>query len=99
MGESGRQRPGTCRELPALLPNTIRNRFIDTQHFCCYDSRETSNEFKRWLRKQGCSFYPGRGGHLIVTLGDKMSVLPMHGNEKELGKGLVERIKKDLGLK
>jgi mRNA interferase HicA len=59
----------------------------------------TSNEFKRWLKKQGCSFHPGKGGHLIVTLGDKMSVLPMHGNEKELGKGLVERIKKDLGLK
>jgi len=28
-----------------------------------------------------------------------MSVLPMHGLGKELGKGLVERIKKNLGLK
>jgi hypothetical protein len=28
-----------------------------------------------------------------------MSVLPMHGNQKDLGTGLVKSIKKDLGLK
>jgi hypothetical protein len=28
-----------------------------------------------------------------------MSVLPMHGLDKELGKGLVQKIRKDLGLK
>jgi len=28
-----------------------------------------------------------------------MSVLPMHGKQKDLGTGLVNRIKKDLGLK
>jgi predicted RNA binding protein YcfA (HicA-like mRNA interferase family) len=27
-----------------------------------------------------------------------MSVLPMHGSAKELGTGLVKKIKKDLGL-
>jgi mRNA interferase HicA len=27
-----------------------------------------------------------------------MSVLPMHGSGKELGTGLVKKIKKDLGL-
>lgn len=27
-----------------------------------------------------------------------MSVLPMHGSSKELGTGLVNKIKKDLGL-
>lgn len=59
----------------------------------------TSNEFKRWLRKQGCSFSPGKGGHLIVTRGDRFSVPPMHGHEKELGRGLMHRIKTDLGLK
>ena len=59
----------------------------------------TSNELKRWLKKQGCSFQSGRGGHLIVLRGDRWSVLPMHGNEKELGTGLVNKIKKDLGLK
>jgi mRNA interferase HicA len=41
----------------------------------------------------------GWGGHLIVRRGDKMSVLPMHGKQKELGTGLVNAIKRDLGLK
>jgi mRNA interferase HicA len=59
----------------------------------------TSQEFKRWLGKQGCAFEPGHGGHLIVRLGNKMSILPMHGRSKELGTGLVKSIKRDLGLK
>lgn len=59
----------------------------------------TSNEFKRWLKKQGCTFESGKGGHLIVRLGEKRSVLPMHGNQHDLPTGLVNRIKKDLGLK
>ena len=54
---------------------------------------------KRWLEKQGCGFQPGPGGHLKVTLGRRWSYLPMHGANKELGKGLVEAIKKQLGLK
>ncbi|MBF0178371.1 MAG: type II toxin-antitoxin system HicA family toxin [Magnetococcales bacterium] len=56
-----------------------------------------SNEFKRWLAQQGATFVPGKGGHLKVFLNGKRSVLPMHG-QKELGKGLVYSIKKDLGL-
>jgi mRNA interferase HicA len=59
----------------------------------------TSQEFKRWLQKHGCAFEPGHGGHLVVRCGERMSVLPMHGKQKELGTGLVNRIKKDLGLK
>jgi mRNA interferase HicA len=59
----------------------------------------TPRQFKRWLSKQGCTFEPGKGGHLIVRLDDKMSVLPMHGSRKEIGKGLENKIKKDLGLK
>jgi mRNA interferase HicA len=59
----------------------------------------TSQEFKRWLQKQGCTFEPGHGGHLIVRLGKLISVLLMHGKQKELGTGLVNRIKKDLGLR
>jgi mRNA interferase HicA len=58
----------------------------------------TSQEFKRWLAKQGCTFEPGRGSHLIVRRGHRMSVLPMHGKGKELGSGLVKAIKKQLGL-
>ena len=60
-----------------------------------------SREFKRWLRKQGCSFetHKGGSGHLTVILGDRRSQLPMHGQGRELGSRLVEKIKKDLGLK
>ena len=58
----------------------------------------TSAEFKRWLTKQGCAFEPGKGGHLIVRRGQRLSVLPMHGKQEELGTGLVKNIKKDLDL-
>lgn len=58
----------------------------------------TSQEFKRWLAGLGCTFAPGKGGHLKVYRGAKMSVLPMHGKQKELGVGLVKSIKKQLGL-
>ena len=58
----------------------------------------TSAQFKRWLAKQGCMFEPAKGGHLKVMLGGLMSIIPMHGSSKELGTGLVRKIKKDLGL-
>ena len=58
----------------------------------------TAAQFKRWLAKQGCSFESGKGGHLIVRRGGTVSVLPMHGSRKELGKGLVASVKKNLGL-
>lgn len=59
-----------------------------------------SNQFKRWLAKQGCSFdeTAGKGGHIKVLLNGKSTILPMHG-QKELKTGLVEGIKKQLGLK
>jgi mRNA interferase HicA len=58
-------------------------------------------ELKRWLANQGCTFETKQGGsgHLIVKLGDKKTDLPMHGHGKELGTGLVNVIKKALGLK
>jgi mRNA interferase HicA len=56
-----------------------------------------SSEFKRWLTAQGATFSPGKGSHLRVWLNGKHSVLPMH--NKDLRKGLVEDIKKQLGLK
>ena len=58
----------------------------------------TSSELRRWLQKQGCTFAPGKGGHQIVRLGNKMSVLPTHGKNHELPKGTVNGIKKALGL-
>ncbi|WP_166039486.1 type II toxin-antitoxin system HicA family toxin [Sphingosinicella sp. YJ22] len=57
-----------------------------------------SSQFRRFLAKQGCTFEPGKGGHLIVRRAGKMSVLPQHGGKKQLGTGLVNKIKKDLGL-
>jgi mRNA interferase HicA len=54
-------------------------------------------EFKRWLAAQGATFAPGKGGHLKVYLNGRWSVLPMHSGE--LKTGLVEGIKKQLGLK
>jgi mRNA interferase HicA len=59
-----------------------------------------SNQFKAWLAKQGCAFEAKRSGsgHLIIRRGDKKSELPMHGGKKELGKGLIAKIKRDLGL-
>ena len=59
----------------------------------------TSAQFKRWLEKQGCRFEPGKGGHLTVRLGAKVTSLPAHGAGKEIGKGLEQHIKKVLGLK
>ncbi len=59
----------------------------------------TSAQFKRLLAKHGATFESGKGGHLIVRLNGKQSVLPMHGSKKELGTGLVNAIMKQLGLK
>lgn len=61
----------------------------------------TASEFKRWLAAHGCTFENHRGGsgHITVLRGDRKSILPMHGSGKELGTGLVNKIKKDLGLK
>jgi mRNA interferase HicA len=58
----------------------------------------TSKEFRRYLEKLGCVIIPGKGSHHEVLLGTKRAVLPMHG-KKEMGTGLVNKIKKDLGLK
>jgi mRNA interferase HicA len=56
-----------------------------------------SSEFKRWLAKQGVTFGAQQGSHLKLFLNGCQSILPMHA--KELGKGLVETIKKQLDLK
>ncbi|RWP37560.1 type II toxin-antitoxin system HicA family toxin [Mesorhizobium sp.] len=60
-----------------------------------------SNELKKSLAAQGCTFETKKGGsgHLIIRRGDRKSELPMHGAGQELGTGLVNAIKKQLGLK
>lgn len=60
-----------------------------------------AQELKKWLAKQGCTFETKRGGsgHIIVRYKGRKTELPMHGGSKELGTGLVNAIKKQLGLK
>lgn len=59
-----------------------------------------ARELLRWLRKQGCTVesHKGGSGHMTVRRGDRRTQLPMHGSRKELGTGLVRKIRKDLGL-
>lgn len=72
------------------------------RHVCRILPHMNSNEFKRWLKRQGCEFeaHKGGSGHLTVynPKTRKKSQLPMHGKQ-ELGTGLVNAIKKQLGLK
>ena len=58
------------------------------------------NQMKRWLKRQGCTFETHKrgSGHLTVRLGERTSQLPMHGSRKQLGTGLMAKIKRDLGL-
>jgi mRNA interferase HicA len=62
-----------------------------------YTVRVKSSEFKRWLAAQGATFKPAKGSHLRVELNERISILPMH--SKDLKKGLVAGIEKQLGLK
>jgi mRNA interferase HicA len=56
-----------------------------------------SSEFLRWLAGKGVTIGTPKGSHLKLFFNGRQSVLPMHGGE--LGKGLVEAIKKQLGIK
>lgn len=60
-----------------------------------------AQELKKWLAAQGCTFETKKGGsgHIIVRRGALKTEMPMHGGRKELGTGLVNAIKKQLGLK
>ena len=60
-----------------------------------------AQELRKFLARAGCTFETkkGGGGHIVVRCNGRRSELPMHGSRKELGKGLVNNILKDLGLK
>ena len=60
-----------------------------------------SDELKRHLTKRGCTFetHKGGSGHITVRRGSRVTQLPMHGSHEELGKRLVNKTLKDLGLK
>lgn len=55
------------------------------------------SEFVRWLAKQGATFKDG-SRHLKVYLNGKQTIVPRHPSA-ELKTGLVEGIKKQLGIK
>tara|TARA_B100000809_G_scaffold227348_1_gene239652 strand:+ start:384 stop:578 length:195 start_codon:yes stop_codon:yes gene_type:complete len=61
-----------------------------------------STELRRHLKKldKDISFETHKGGSGQVTArrGDRTTQIPTHGSRKELGKGLVKKILKDLGL-
>lgn len=60
-----------------------------------------ADQFERWLRARGIEVQTRkRTGHkdLYNPINGRRSVIPKHGGRKQLGTGLMERIKKDLGL-
>ena len=58
-----------------------------------------SDQARRLLAGHGCTFEPGKGGHVLVRRGDRTSTLPQHGGRSKLGKRLWSKILKDLALK
>jgi len=58
-------------------------------------------ELRKYLAARGCTFetHKGGSGHMTVRRGERKSQIPMHGSRKELGRGLVHKILKDLDLK
>jgi mRNA interferase HicA len=60
-----------------------------------------SAEFIKLLKKHGCTFENHRGGsgHQTVRRGDKKTVVSMHGSGQDLGKGYVQKVMKQLGIK
>lgn len=75
------------------------NSIVDSEAGLMHSRHVTSQELKRWLAKQGCRFGTQVGSHLKVFRDGKTSILPIHGSSHELGTALVNKIKKDLGLK
>lgn len=60
-----------------------------------------AKELQRELRKRGCTFetHKGGSGHITVYRNGRRTQLPMHGGHKEIGKGLLHKILKDLDIK
>ena len=90
--------PFADENIPRCLTGS-RNKCVDlaarSNHFASMNARQA----KRFLAKRGATFAPGKGGHLIVTLNGRRSVLPQHGGSKEIGKGLWLTILKQLDIK
>ncbi|MCX6594162.1 MAG: type II toxin-antitoxin system HicA family toxin [Acidobacteria bacterium] len=57
----------------------------------------TASELRRWLKSLGAKLKEGTN-HTKVFLNGRFTVIPRHAS-KEIGTGLIEKIKRDLGLK
>lgn len=59
------------------------------------------SELRRLLSKNDCTFetHKGGSGHIMVRRGNNTTQIPAHGQGKDLSKGLVHKILKDLELK
>lgn len=56
------------------------------------------SEFLKLIKKEGWVFMrQGKGSHEIWVKGEKKVVIPNHGS-KEIPKGLVQKLKKDMNL-
>ena len=65
---------------------------------CDYHGHDvTVSEFKRWLRKQGCSFEEGTK-HTKVTRSNRVTRMPRHPS-LELKTKTLHKILKELGLR
>ena len=60
-----------------------------------------AQEFKKSLAARGCTFETKKSGsgHIVVRKGDRKTDLSRHSSRMELGAGLVNAVKKQLGLK
>jgi mRNA interferase HicA len=84
----------TARRLPttAILPSVL----IFVTKFD-YDWAVKASEFRRWLKKPGCTF-ADESRHTRIVLGSKISRMPRH-PANEIKTGTLQAILKDLGLK
>lgn len=57
-----------------------------------------SSELHRKIKKHGWQFVKAEGSHYIYEKDSKRFPVPFHG-AKEMGKGLVVKIVKEMGLK
>lgn len=87
------------RLLARALSEKQHNTSVDFVVHNRYVAFMNGAQAKRFLAKKGATFAPGKGGHLIVTLNGKRSILPQHGGSKEIGEGLWQAILKQLGIK
>ena len=69
---------------------------IDAVTTTGYHWSVSAKELRRWLKKQGCTFVE-ESRHTRIVLGSKISRMPRHPS-KEIKKGTLQSILKDLGL-